>query len=332
VQVNGRRYSKVVCFTLVVWVQSLAWLWPAQAKGTLTETGRLLYRGDFGEAAALAREHLKAHPDDSATRILLARALLAQGNYLGAYAELLRVVRADPMSVDGLYYLGRTSALLSQLEYQELVRVAPDSSRVHQLLAEAYEAQENKAQAEMEYLAALKTGPPSSEILDALGDLKREAFHFDEAAMYYQRAVKISRQDYGGVYGLGACALFNHDLPTAIAYFRQANGIDPQSSAARLALGDALLQDNQASAAVDELKAAVNIEPDMRQAYSLLARAYKKLGQPQLAQEALKQEEELAKKHEERLERTLDTQRGLILVAPELGQEPPRNPPAENHP
>ena len=327
-----RRFFKVACFTLVVWMQGVAWLWPAQGTGTLTETSRLLYRGDFGEAAARARQYLKAHPNDSAARILLARALLAQGNYLGAYSELSRVVWSDPKNIDGLYYLGWTSTNLSQLEYQELSRLAPDSFRVHQLLAESYEAQENKAKAEEEYLAALKASPQSSQILDDLGDLKREAFQFDEAAKYYQRAVKISPRDYEGVYGLGACALFNHDLPKAIEYLREATSVDPKSSAARLALGDALLRDNQTVLAINELKVAVKIQPDMRQAYSLLARAYAKLGQPQLAQEALKKEQELAQAHEERLERTLDTEEGLILVAPELGQEPPRNPQPENHP
>ncbi|MGO8786282.1 MAG: tetratricopeptide repeat protein [Terriglobia bacterium] len=331
-QVKRGCYFKVACFTLAVWMQSLAWLWPAQGTGTLTETSRLLYRGDFGEAGARARLYLQAHPNDSAARILLARALLAQGNDLGAYSELSRVVRSDPKNIDGLYFLGRTSTILSQLEYQELCRMAPDSFRVHQLLAESYEAQQNKAKAEEEYLAALKANPQSSQILDGLGNLKRGTFQFDEAAKYYQRAVAISRHDYEGIYGLGACALFNHDLAKAIEYFREATNVDPQSSAARLALGDALLRDNQAAAAIDELKAAVHMRPEMRQAYSLLARAYARLGHSQLAQEALKKEQELAQADEERLERNLDSTKGLIPVAPEVGEKPPRNPQPEIYP
>ena len=101
----------------------------------------------------------------------------------------------------------------------------------------------------------------------------------------------------------------NHDLAKAIEYFREATNVDPQSSAARLALGDALLRDNQAAAAIDELKAAVHMRPEMRQAYSLLARAYARLGHSQLAQEALKKEQELAQADEERLERNLDSTR-----------------------
>ena len=295
------------------------------------ETSRLLLRGEFDQAASAARQYLKTHPDDSQARILLGRALLAQGNYLGAYSELSRVVHADPKNVDGLYFLGRTAMVLSQLQFQELEQRAPDSYRVHQLLAESYAAQENKVKAEEEYQAALKTAPPSAEILDALADLKREAFQFDEAAGYYQRALETSPQDYNALYGLGACAIFKHNLPKAIEYLRHATRLEPRSASARLALGDALLRDNQTVAAVAELKVAVSIQPDMRQAFSLLARAYAALGQTQLARDSLRREGELARENQQRLERILDTQQGLILVAPETGQKAPRNSLPENH-
>ncbi len=70
-------------------------------------------------------------------------------------------------------------------------------------------------------------------------------------------------------------------------------GTDPKSAAARLALGDALLRINQASAAIAELKAAISLGPAMRQAYTLLARAYQKLGQTREAGLALQKEREL---------------------------------------
>src|SRR5579862_3139635 len=99
--VKKRRYFRIAGFLLVVWIQGLAPLWPAPGAETLAEATRLLYRGEFSVAADEARQYLKMHPADAATRIVLARALLAQGNYLGAYGELSRVVRADPANVDG---------------------------------------------------------------------------------------------------------------------------------------------------------------------------------------------------------------------------------------
>jgi tetratricopeptide (TPR) repeat protein len=327
-----KQVAKLVWVFLAACLLAAGPLKPGAPAWTLTEATRLLYRGEYGEVAAKTREYVKVHPHDSAARILLARALLAQGNYLGAYSELSRVVQSEPRNIDGLYYLGMTSSLLSQLEYQELVREAPDHFRVHQLLAESYQAQENKAKAEQEYLAALKSNPHSSEVLDDLGDLKRDEFQFDEAAKYYDRALRISPRDYEAKYGLGACALFTHDVPQAIEFLKEAVDLDPASAAARLALGDALLRDSKTPEAINELRVAVKLQPDMRQAYSLLARAYGKLGQAALSQEALDKERELAHDEQARLQRTLDTEKGVILVAPELWQAPPSSPSPEIRP
>ena len=327
-----KQVAKLVWVFLAACLLAAGPLKPAEPAWTLTEATRSLYRGEYGEVAARTREYVKIHPRDSVARILLARALLAQGNYLGAYSELSRVVQFEPRNIDGLYYLGITSSLLSQLEYQELVRQAPDHFRVHQLLAASYQSQENKVKAEQEYRAALKSNPDSSEVLDDLGDLKRDEFQFDEAAKYYGRALQISPRDYQAKYGLGACALFTHNVPQAVEFLKQAVELDPTSAAARLALGDALLRDSKAPEATDELKVAVKLQPDMRQAYSLLARAYGKLGQAALAQGALDKERELAHDEQARLQRTLDTEKGLILVAPELGQAPPSSTSPETHP
>lgn len=312
-----KRCHLVLCVAVALWLQGYTAFCSARGTESLAETTQLFYRGQFIDAAAMARRYLKTHPGNPQGSILLGRALLALGNYLGAYSELVRLVHANPRNIDALYYLSKASMLLSQREYQELFRRSPDFYRVHQLVAESYAAQDKKGQAEEEYKRALRTAPPSSELLDALADLEREAFQFNDAARHYRRAAEISPGDYGAWYGSGGCALFNHDFPEAIAYFRKATRIEPRSAAARLALGDALLRNNQSAAAVRELKVATAIQPNMRQAFSLLAHAYARLGQTQLAGEALEHERRLARARDERLERILETQERRVLVAPQ---------------
>jgi Tfp pilus assembly protein PilF len=167
-------------------------------------------------------------------------------------------------------------------------------------------AQEDRPKAEEEYQAALQANPRSVEILDVLGDAKRNEFKFDEAVTYYTRAAQLSSRDYRSAYGLGACALLQRQPQRAIEYFRRALEINPNSPAARLALGDALLGADQPAAAVSELKAAAALEPAMRQAYTLLARAYRRLGKAQAAEEARRKEQELERVIIEERERTLD--------------------------
>ncbi len=271
----------------------------------LVESNRALYRGDFDRAAVLARSYLKAHPRTAAARILLARAEMAQGKMSPSYEELQKVLGAEPANIDALYYLGRLSAILSQLEFQQLYALAPDSARVHQLLAESYATQQDTQKAKEEYRAALEASPHSVEVLDALGDLERFGFRFDEALSYYARAAEIKPRDYTSAYGMGACYLYKQDPQRAIEHLRRAVALDPESAAAHLALGDALLRAGQPREAVEEFKAAARFESGMRQAYTLLARAYQKLGQSQEAETALKKAQELTRKESESLENQL---------------------------
>ena len=300
---------------------------PGQEPWQLAETTKALYRGDAVRAAALAERYLKVHPGSPAALILLARAEMAQAEYISAYRHLWKALRADPKNIDALYYLAHTCLSLSHVEHQALYALAPDSARVHQLLAESYQAQENTASAEEEYLAALQAAPESPEVLNSLGDLKRLQFKFDEAITYYARAAAIRPRDYVSAYGLGACYLYLHKPERAVEYLRRALAIEPDSAPARLALGDALLRAGAADEAVTELKAAVAVRPDMRQAYTLLARAYRRLGQSREAEEALRKSNELAEA-ESRARQELLTSDDLDIgaSAPDSAAPPPAGP------
>ena len=287
----------------------------AQQGGGLAETTKALYRGNAVQAAALARSYLKVHPGSPAAVVLLARAEMAQEKYESAYQRLWRVLRNDPKNIDALYYLAHVCVKLSQQQREQLYSLAPDSARVHQLLAESYRVQQNRGKAEEEYLVALGADPRSVEVLNALGDLKRSQFRFDEAVSYYSRAAQIEPRNYHSAYGLGVCHLYQQNPAKAIGEFQRALVLDPESAPARLALGNALLQVGQVAEAVTELKAAVAANPDMRQAYTLLARAYRRLGQSKEAEEALRKSEELTQK--ERLAREEDfVTDGLDLAVP----------------
>ncbi len=274
----------------------------AQKSAGVQEAAAAFLRAEYAQAENQADAYLRAQPESAEARILLARAQMAQGKFDPAYRNLQRVLAADPRNVDALYYLGWACFALSQAEHQNLYAMAPDSARVHQLLAESYRAQQNNSNAEAEYRKALQADPGSVEILAALGDLNRSQFKFDEAIAYYSSALKKSPRDYASAYGLGACYLYKQESNRAVEYLRRAVEIDPASPAARLALGDALWRSGRPAEAVKELQAAISLEPDMRQAFTLLARAYNKLGNSQAAEAALKKAEELTRKEKEERE------------------------------
>jgi tetratricopeptide (TPR) repeat protein len=297
-------------FTLVrlsVW----AVLWaplaaPAAEPDPLAESLRMLYQADPVQAAALAERYLKAHPDSPDGRVSLAQAKMAVGDFAAAYEQLDAAIGFDPKNVEALYHFGKLCTILAQLEHQQLFSMAPDHYRVHQLMAESYLAQGNVGQAEETFQMALKANPKSVTVLNALGDLKRfelggavetsldpATSRFDEAIAYYSRALKLDPGSYDAHYGLGVSYLNSNKTAASAEHFRKAVRADPQSALAHLALGRALLSGERSAEAVEELKTAVRLEPKLRQGFFLLGRAYQKLGNQDLAKEAMAMEREL---------------------------------------
>jgi protein O-GlcNAc transferase len=249
----------------------------------LAKCTRAFYRGEFAQAAQFAETQLRTHPNAVPVRVILARALLAQGKFQLAFEELRTVLKADPNSTDALYYLSLIARELSQREYQRLLTLAPDSDRAHQLLAEAALAAENPTEAETEFQSALRVNPRSVEAYIALAELKRSQSKFDEAISYYAEAEKIGPLSYPIAYGLGACYTYKKDYSQAAGWLRKAVELAPDSAAGHFALGNALFQGGQLEAAIPELKTSLQLEPRMKQAYFLLGRDYTKLGRQEEA-------------------------------------------------
>jgi tetratricopeptide (TPR) repeat protein len=277
----------------------------AESAPQLREGLRAFYRSEFERAASAARTYLKAHPQDPAGLVLLARAETAQGKYQQAYQALRQALRADPKNVDALYYLGQLSKILGQREYERLFALAPDSARAHQFMAESYVAQRNDEKAVEEYKAALKVDARSIEILCALGDVERWLLRLDDAIEHYSLVLQLAPNEFCGYQGLGVAHLRRHELPSAIEYLRQAARLQPESAETRLALGSVLLSSGDVQGALTELKVAVANKPDLRQAYALLARAYRLSGQQKEAEEALKKASQLEEREHEYVYRAL---------------------------
>jgi protein O-GlcNAc transferase len=271
--------------TILYWLLVLAASSSVQAESPdLAECTRAFYRGEFAQAAQLAEKNLRTHPSAEPVRVMLARALLAQGKFQPAFAELRKVLSTDRNNTDALYYVSLIARESSQREYQRLLALAPDSDRAHQLLGEAALATENPSEAETEFQNALRVNPRSAEAALALADLKRSQSKFDEAISYYSQAENIGSLSYPIAYGLGACYTYKKDYSQAANWLRKAVALAPDAAAAHFALGNALFQGGQLEAAIPALQRSLQLEPRMKQAYFLLGRDYTKLGRPQEAQ------------------------------------------------
>jgi|SRR5436190_306269 len=260
----------------------------------LNECTRALYREDYIQVEQLAQKHLRKNPSDVSVRVILARAELAEGKFRPAFEDLRKALASDRHNVDALYYLSFAARAMSQQEYQRLFAMAPDSSRVHQLLAESALESQNPAQAEAEFRKALDANPRSAEVATELAELKRSQSQFDEAIAYYLQALRSDATNYDAVYGLGACYTYKQDYKQAVEWLRKAAARAPDSAAGHFALGNALFQSGSLEPAIPELKTSLRLEPGMKQAYFLLGRAYTKLGRKEEAAAAFKKLDELS--------------------------------------
>ncbi|HKW65124.1 MAG TPA: tetratricopeptide repeat protein [Candidatus Acidoferrum sp.] len=297
---HGRisNVSAIKLRLMFLWLLASLIMPPSRSYGqgqppALAETTKALYGRDYELAVQLAEKHLHKYPKDVPVRVVLARAQLALGKLQEAFGELQKALAVEPKNIDALYYLSLVSKELSQREYQRLFSMAPDSARVHQLLAEAAQAAENTSKAEEEFQKVLEANPHSVEVATELAELKRSKSKFDEAIGFYMQAEKSGPLTYDVAYGLGACYTYKQDYPQAIEWLRKAVALAPDSTAGRFALGNALFQDGQTEAAIPDLKEALRLEPRMRQVYFLLGRAYSKLGRQEEARAAIKKLDEL---------------------------------------
>jgi tetratricopeptide (TPR) repeat protein len=286
----GPAYFRLVGVTLFFTTLSVHGLGQSKA---LAESTTALFRGDYTKAAQVAETHLRSHPQDAPVRVILARADLAVGKFQPAFEELRKALASDPRNIDALYYLALVARELSQQQYQQLVALAPDSDRVHQMLAEAALAIQNPTEAETEFQNALKANPRAGEVLTELAELKRSQSKFDEAITYYTRAEEIGPPSYEVAYGLGASYTYKQEYAQAVVWLRKAVNFAPESAAGHFALGNALFQGGQLEAAIPELKSSLQLEPQLKQAYFLLGRIYSKLGRKDEANAALKKLDQL---------------------------------------
>ena len=244
-----------------------------------------LAAGDLDRAAALAAGHLRQHPRSAAARVVLARVHIARGELDAAWRELNRAAAGHPRDVDVLYYLGQVSGQLAAEQFERLVQASPVSARGHQLLAESFEAEERRSDAEREYEAALAMKPDLLEALLGLARLRRIRLDCDGAKALYTRAEAV-RPTFDAAYGIGACLLREQEHDAARAQLEQAVARDPQSAVALVGLGSALLGLNRAAAAITPLERAVAIEPAMDDGWYVLGRAYQAAGRTDQAQRA----------------------------------------------
>jgi tetratricopeptide (TPR) repeat protein len=279
---------------------------------------------NYAKAIPELRVALKLNPDSKQAQGMLGEALLAQGysseaipyleraqklDLLGialtedhhtvqAIKTLLAALQKKPDDPDLLFYLGKACGFLSKSSFDQLIQVAPDSARAHQLLGESYQAQHQYGPAETEYQKALAIQPDLRGVHLALGLIKQEAGDLAGAEAEFRAEVKLSPGDGQAAWRLGSVLLREGHVRQALVELKRSNSLRPQMVETLYDLGKAYSLDNEPAEAEKawlEVIALSHSSAEAVSAHLRLSELYRKEGRTAEADQELEKFRELQK-------------------------------------
>jgi tetratricopeptide (TPR) repeat protein len=206
-------------------------------------------------------------------------------------AMVQKLRQLAPNDPDVLYTASKVYASLWNEAVQRMLAKAPDSYRIHQVLAEVAEAQQNYAEAAKEYRLIVKMAPELPGFHYRLGrailesDTSPEAS--EEALRNFQEELKLNPRDAPAQTQIGGIYLKARQIEQAAHMFTDAIAADPSYVDARVGYAKALLEKKQFQEAAQQLEEAVRLSPDDETVYYNLMLAYRGLGRMADAQRAM---------------------------------------------
>ncbi len=189
-----------------------------------------------------------------------------------------------PKDPEVLYVSVHAYSDLSTRASLELLYKDPSAYQVHELNAEALEAQGKWDKAAAEYRTILAQHPHLAGIHYRLGRLLLSkpglnAAGMQEARKEFEAELAIDPKNAAAHFVLGEIAVQTGSTAAGVSQFRQAVALDHDFTQAYLELGKALMQLQQPAQAVAPLREAVRLEPKDSTAHYQLAVALSRTGQ-----------------------------------------------------
>jgi tetratricopeptide (TPR) repeat protein len=257
--------------------------------------------GDFSHAQT---DLEKSFPDLQEQKLRVTAGLeLVELDYslrsLDKAAEIVNQLRRlEPTDPDILYTAHRIYSELSDETMLTLAMLAPDSARMHQLMAHELARQAKDDAAIANYRIALKLDPQRADIHYELAEMlytQSSPAAKAEAEKEYKAALAENPLDEKSECRLADIALRNSDPKTALTYYKRALEIQPDDPAANLGMAKVLMSMNEPAEAVSHLEHALQLEPFDPAAHYRLGVLYRQLGRSEDSHRELAEFEKLKK-------------------------------------
>jgi tetratricopeptide (TPR) repeat protein len=255
-------------------------LWKSQAILGLCERAQ----GRFDSARTLLAKSFP-HLQDPKLQIRAGMAL-AELDYQWrdlekASAVLAVLQKLDPANVDVLYVIYRVHTDLATQARDNLALIAPNSARMHQVLAQHLFTEGDAKGAVAQYREAVRIDPhlPGAhfELGEAILKDSMSEGSQQNAQKEFETALAINPSDAKAEAQLGALFSLHGDVAAALSHYQRAAELSPDDPEAQVGLGKVLMSTGEPEKALQHLLAAVRIDPTNAQAHYRLAQLYRQL-------------------------------------------------------
>jgi predicted Zn-dependent protease len=218
-----------------------------------------------------------------------------------AALDLVHALRKQfPRDPEVLYITVHVFSDLSLEASQELGESAPGSYQMHELNAEAMEAQDKPEDAIAEYREVLKLEPKVKGIHYRVGQLllsgpNRDA-NKEQARREFEEELTIDPSSAPSEYVLGELARQDQQTSVAVEHFKRAAKLDGEFTDAFIGLGRTLIEGGRVAEAIAPLQTAVRLQPDNPAAHFYLGTAYQRSGRQQDASREFALQKEASEK------------------------------------
>ena len=265
-----------------------------------------LYRqkGDLDKAIAVVQAALQRTPKSADLHLILADLDSRNKDVTGAEEQMHEVISLEPKELPHRYELARY--LLQQKDVdaaeqvvREAVSSAPDNADAKLMLINFLAAQRGpeRAAAEAEQMLAREPGNDSLKL--ALGQYFVRAGNAPRAEAIYKSAVEHAGKKPDGLLArnlLAALLLARGDVGGATTLVDEVLKENARDNSALVIRADIALAKGDAPASIADLRAVLRDQPNSVPIMRALARSYTQNGEPDLAEEAVRQAVQLAPK------------------------------------
>jgi protein O-GlcNAc transferase len=195
-----------------------------------------------------------------------------QGNHYAAVLQYQEVLRLKPDSVEAHFNLGNSLRLLGKLNeacacYEHALRLKPDNIGALNNLGAILVDQLRLDEAAARFQQALRLKPDSAETLVNLGNANLRHEKLDEAIGCYRQALRLKPNFADGWYNLANSLKRQGSLDEAIKCYREALRLKPTHAEACINLGNVLSKQEMLDEAILWYREALHIKSAYETAY-----------------------------------------------------------------